>query len=110
MRPANSGFPVSMPVSTMAIVTPWPVAPACQAVMALWSDGPSDMRYSAVSNEAAGGGVGVGVGLGVGTGVGVGLGLGVGVAAGGGVLTAPPPPPQAVRSAKGARAAPALSQ
>jgi hypothetical protein len=95
-----------MPVSTMPMVTPRPVAPACQAAMVLWSDGPSDVRYSVVSNEAAGGGVGVGVG----TGVGVGLGLGVGVVTGGGVLTAPPPPPQAVRSAIGARAAPPLSQ
>ena len=90
MRPANSVLAVSIPESTIAMVVPAPFAPACHAVTALWSEGPSDRRYSAVSKFVA---VGVGVDVGVGTGVGVGVGAG----AGAGVLETPPPPPHPLK-------------
>ncbi len=59
-----------MPVSMTAMPTPSPVAPSCHAAMASCRAGPSDRRYSAVSNSAAG----VGSGSGAGTGVGVEMG------------------------------------
>ena len=111
MRPANSGLLGSTPVSTIARVTPRPVAPACQAGITRWNAGPSDMRNSAVSKDVVGVGVGVGVGAGDGDGVGVGpgegVGLGVGTGAGdeiGGVR--PPPPPHPASSATAAHIPP----
>jgi hypothetical protein len=50
MRPANSGFVVSMPESTMPMVTPCPLAPAAHAVIAPCCDGPVERLYSAVWN------------------------------------------------------------
>src|SRR5690349_11326619 len=101
MRPANSGLSASMPVSTMAMVCPTPVCPACQAVIAPCWPGPSDRRYSAVSKFVGGGGVGVGVGTGAGVGTGVGAGGGVEIG------PPPPPPPQPASSKVNAQAAPA---
>ena len=113
MRPANSGLVGSIPVSTIASVTPLPVAPAVHAGITRWNEGPSDIRNSAVSNDDVGVGVGVGLGagdgdgLGVGTGDGAGVGVGVGVGAGvleiGGL---PPPPPQAASKVTAALMAP----
>ena len=96
IRPANSGLAVSIPESTIPIVIPAPVAPACHAGIARWNEGPSERAYSVVWKPETGGGVGVGVGVGVGAGVGagvgVGVGTGVGAGAGAGVLIVPPPP------------------
>ena len=97
-------------------VTPRPVAPAVHAGITRWNEGPSDIRYSAVSNDDVGVGVGVGVGegdgdgLGVGTGEGVGVGVGAGTGAGvleiGGL---PPPPPHAASKATVAHRPPSES-
>ena len=93
MRPVNSGLASSIPLSTTAMVTPWPVWPASQAVAALCCPGPSDRRNSLVSNRAGTGRIcgavpgpraaaGVGVGLGAGAGAGAGVGVGAGAGAG----------------------------
>ena len=115
MRPANSGFVPSIPLSTIAKVTPLPVAPAVHAGITRWNEGPSDIRNSAVSNDEVGVGVGVGLGagdgdgLGVGTGDGAGVGVGTGAGAGletGGKPPPPPPPPQPASRATAAHIAP----
>jgi hypothetical protein len=90
-----------MPLSTMPIVTPAPLAPLAHAVMAPCCDGPVERLYSLVVKALVGVGVIVGVGLTVGVGVGVGVGLG----AGAGVEIVPPPPPHAATSAAGPSAA-----
>jgi hypothetical protein len=81
-----------------AIVTFFPDQPAFQALAALCSSGPSDLRNSDVLNcvgtgDGLGEGAGPGAGVGVGVGAGVGAGVGTGAGAGVGVLITPPPPP-----------------
>jgi len=83
MRPANSGFVPSMPLSTIAMVWPAPVLPACQAIAAPCCCGPLERRYSAVSKVPPGAGAGVGVGETLGAGAGAGV-----------EVIGPPDPPQ----------------